>query len=239
MAGTAEEFGHDMPLGYAAAPAGGTFVKIGVGELVKPAEPKYRFSHNYKIAKPGTWQVTTGERFVEFRQELSHSSGYGYRYVKRVELAPKGFVIRRTLANTGAKSIDTDHYGHHFLTVDGDPIGPNYALRFPFPPRAVDPAGLRDIAAVRGDRLVLLKPLEQGDVQSRIDGFGSTAEDNRVTVEHAASGVKMSIINDRPLTKINVWSLKTTLCPEPFAQIKVEPGRETSWATRYEFGVGK
>src|SRR4051794_24076414 len=121
--GTAEEFGHDEPLNYTAAPVGGTFVKIGVGELVKPAEPKYRFAHNYTIAKPGTWAVTTGERFVEFRQELSHNSGYGYRYVKRVELAPGGFVIRRTLTNTGTRAIDTDHYGHNFLTVDGDPVG--------------------------------------------------------------------------------------------------------------------
>src|SRR3954468_4633274 len=37
--GPAEEVGHAEPLNYTAAPVGGTFVKIGVGELVKPAEP--------------------------------------------------------------------------------------------------------------------------------------------------------------------------------------------------------
>jgi hypothetical protein len=47
----------------------------------------------------------------------------------------------------------------------------------------------------------------------------------------------MTIINDRPLAKINVWSVTTTLCPEPFVQIKADPGREVSWATRYEFVV--
>jgi hypothetical protein len=166
---------------------------------------------------------------------LSHPAGYGYRYVKRVELAPKGFIIRRTLVNTGAKPIDTDHYGHHFLTVDGDPIGPNYALRFPFPPRATEPAGLRDIAAIRGQRWVFLKPLSQGSVQSQIEGFGETAADNRVTVEHAASGVRLTIINDRPLLKFNVWSVPTTLCPEPFVRVKIDSGRELSWTTRYEF----
>jgi hypothetical protein len=239
VAGTAEEFGHDEPLGYAAAPVGGTFVKIGVGELFKPDEPKYRFFYNYTIAKPGRWDVTTGERFVEFRQELSHPAGYGYRYVKRVELAHGGFVIRRTLANTGSKQIDTDHYGHHFLTVDGDSVGPNYALRFSFTPRAAEPAGLRDIAAIRGDRVVFLKPLTQGSVQSQIKGFGDKADDNRVTVEHAPSGVRLSIINDRPLAKLNVWSIKTTLCPEPFVRLIVEPGQETTWTTRYEFTTGR
>ena len=222
--GTAEEFGHDEPLNYAAAPIGGTFVKIGVGELVKPAEPKYRFSRNYTIAKAGTWQVATGERFVEFRQELTHSSGYGYRYTKRVELSPNGFTIRRTLTNTGTKAIDTDHYGHHFLTVDGDPIGPNYTLRFAFPPRATVPEGFRDIAAIRGDRFVFLKPLTVGYVQSQIEGFSERIADNQVTIEHAASKLALKIINDQPMLKLNVWSVTTTLCPEPFVRVQVEPG---------------
>jgi hypothetical protein len=236
--GTAEEFSHDEPLGYAAAPVGGTFVKIGVGELVKPNEPKYHFAHRY-VVKPAAWQVATGERAVEFRQELSHASGYGYRYTKRVELAPGGFVIRRTLANTGTKPIDTDHYGHHFMTVDADPVGPNYALRFGFTPRAADPAGLRDVAAIRGDRLVFLKPLATGYVQTRVEGFGDRAADNRVSVEHAPSKLVMTIVNDRPLLKLNVWSMKTTLCPEPFVRVQVEPGRETTWSTRYEFEMGR
>src|SRR5581483_7128613 len=204
--GTAEEFGHDEPLGYADAPVGGTFVKIGVGELVKPAEAKYRFAYRYTIAKPGTWQVTTGDKAVEFRQELTHG-GYGYRYVKRVELAPGGFVIRRTLTNTGSKRIDTDDYVHNFMTVDGDPVGPNYALRFPFPPRAVEPQGLRDVAAIRGDRLVFLKPLTTGSVQTLIAGFGPKAEDNQVSVEHAPSKLTLRIVNDRPLLKFNVWTI--------------------------------
>jgi hypothetical protein len=237
--GTAEEFGHDEPLNFSAAPAGGTFVKIGVGELVKPDDKKYQFGRRYPIAKAGAWKVTTDERSVEFRQALSHPSGYAYLYTKRVELAPKGFVIRRTLANAGTKPIDSDHYGHNFLTVDGDPIGPNYALRFPFPPRAAAPEGLRNIAAIRGDRLVFLNPLTRGHVQSRIEGFGAKAEDNRVTVEHRPSKLAMTIVNDRPLLKFNFWSVPTTLCPEPYVRIQVDPGRETSWSTRYEFEASR
>ncbi len=238
VAGTAEEFGHDKPLGYDEAPVGGTFLKIGVGELEKVAEPRYRFFSNYKIVRPGTWTVTPGERAVEFRQEMKHPSGYGYRYTKRVELAGRGFVIQRTLTNTGTKTIDTDHYGHHFLTVDGEPIGPSYALRFGFPAKAKDPKGFRDIAAVRGDRLEFLRPIGEGSVQSQIEGWGDRPEDNRVTVEHAKSGLSLRIINDRPLVKFNVWSVPTTLCPEPFVRLVVEPGKDVTWTTRYEFELG-
>jgi hypothetical protein len=234
--GTAEEFGHDEPLGYAEAKSGGTFLKIGVGELEKPAEPRYRFFHNYKIVKPGEWKITTGERAVEFRQELSHPSGYGYRYAKRAALdGTNKFVIERTLTNTGTRRLDTDHYGHHFLTVDGEPIGPSYALRFGFPARATEPQGLRDIAAVRDGAWVFLKPLDRGYVQSQVVGWADTADQNRVTVEHAPSGLALRIQGDRPLAKFNVWSVRTTLCPEPFVRLTVEPGQSVSWATRYTF----
>jgi hypothetical protein len=240
--GTAEELGNEAPLGYAEAKVGGTFVKIGVGELEKPAEPRYRFSTNYKIVKPGTWQVTPGDRAIDFRQELSHPpTGYAYRYHKRVAIAgDRTFVIERTLTNTGTRRLDTDHYGHNFLTVDNDPVGPNYTLRFGFPATAVTPAGLRDIAAVRDGAWVFLKPLESGHVQSRVVGWQDVAEQHRVTVEHRPSGLAMRIQGDRPLTKFNVWSVRTTLCPEPYVQLSVEPGQSVSWATRYTFGqLGK
>src|SRR5438477_3840339 len=41
--GTSEEF--TEPLGYAEAPVGGTYVKIGIGELEKGKEPKYHFNN--------------------------------------------------------------------------------------------------------------------------------------------------------------------------------------------------
>jgi hypothetical protein len=237
--GTFEEFGIESPLGYAEAPAGGTFVKIGIGVLEKPAEAKYNFGNAYKIVRPGEWQVTTGDRSIEFRQELAHPAGYAYRYTKRVALADAGagFTIDHTLANTGTKRIDTDHYCHNFLTVDGDPVGPNYALRFGFPATAKTPKELFGIAEVRGDRLVFVKPLMDKEyVQSQILGWDDAAATNRVTVEHAPSGLALHIQGDRPLSKLNVWSVKTTLCPEPFVRVALDPGQSMSWATRYEFG---
>src|SRR4029079_562375 len=50
--GPCEEFGLQSPLGYDDAKVGGTFLKIGVGELEKPKEEKYSFANKYKVVKP-------------------------------------------------------------------------------------------------------------------------------------------------------------------------------------------
>jgi hypothetical protein len=49
--------------------------------------------------------------------------------------------------------------------------------------------------------------------------------------------VVLRIAGDRPLTKCNVWAVKTTLCPEPFVDLRLGPGEEAKWATRYEIRV--
>src|SRR5579883_1184498 len=49
--GLAPEFGQVNPLGYDDAKVGGTFLKIGVGELEKPKEEKYSFATKYKVVK--------------------------------------------------------------------------------------------------------------------------------------------------------------------------------------------
>jgi hypothetical protein len=37
------------------------------------------------------------------------------------------------------------------------------------------------------------------------------------------------------LLKLAFWACHTTLCPEPYIKIKVEPGKEFTWSIRYEF----
>jgi hypothetical protein len=242
--GTAEEFGTATspvagPLGYREAKPGQTFLKIGVGELEKIDEPRYRFTQRYKIVKPGTWEVTARKDGIEFRQEMSQPAGYGYRYVKKISYltggdAP-GFRISRTLTNTGTKRLETDHYAHHFMTVDGDPIGPNYTIRFGFPATIRGEDLLGDLAAVRDGALVFRKPLENASIFAEL--AGAPAEQHRITVSHAPSGVSLKITGDRPLTKCNVWSVKTTICPEPYIEVKLDPGEAATWSTTYQIAA--
>ena len=55
MTGPVDEF--QKPLGYDAAKAGGTFVKVGVGVLRKPDETAYVAMKPFEIVDSGEWTV--------------------------------------------------------------------------------------------------------------------------------------------------------------------------------------
>src|ERR1051325_8207419 len=58
--GPTEEFQtNGKALGWDEAKPGGTFIKIGVGVLRKPADPSATYDHvkNYEIVDPGKWTV--------------------------------------------------------------------------------------------------------------------------------------------------------------------------------------
>jgi hypothetical protein len=240
IVGPVEEFGMAAPLGYAEAREGETFLKIGVGELVKPREDAYRFYHNYTIQRPGTWQTTIGADRVEFKQAVDTKSGYGYRYTKQVVLDPTeaGFSIRHELTNTGTRPIDTDQYNHNFYNVDGDLIGPNYQVRFPAPVRVADPKErFAELVSVRKDSFVFTGKLDKGSVFTPVEGLAGVR--GRFQISHAGSRLVLSFHEDKPLEKVNFWATVRTLCPEPFLRIRLQPGETQRWAAQYRFTVLK
>ena len=42
-----------------------------------------------------------------------------------------------------------------------------------------------------------------------------------------------------PLAELHLWGLKTTISPEPFIDIQLEPGKEAKWVTEYTLWVSK
>jgi hypothetical protein len=70
---------------------------------------------------------------------------------------------------------------------------------------------------------------------TEIEGFGPGAADYDFRVENRKAGAGVRITGDRPLSKIVYWSIRTTLCPEPYIDIKVPPGQESRWTLRYQF----
>jgi hypothetical protein len=206
--GPVEEFSN--PIGYSEAAAGGTFIKVGVGILRKPDEPKYAWYTRYEIVDPGQWTVHTRPDAVEFLHEVKGTSGYAYAYRKTVRLS-KGkpeLVLEHSLKNTGKQRIETPVYAHNFFVK------------------------------VRGKEIAFLRELEKDErAMVPVAGFRDDPKDYDIRVENSKTGAGVRITADRPLARMAVWAIRPTRCPEPFINLRVEPGSEFAWRISYEFYV--
>jgi hypothetical protein len=68
-----------------------------------------------------------------------------------------------------------------------------------------------------------------------LTGFGDDIGDNDIRTENTRSGAGVREIWNRPMVKLNLWSIRTTVCPEAFIHMKIAPGREFKWQIRYLF----
>lgn len=236
--GPVEEFlTNDTALGYEEAQAGGEFIRIGVGALKKPEERRFERFKTYDIVDHGKWEIKKGGDWIEFTQDLKEHNGYAYKYTKRIVLA-KGkpeMVIHHTLKNTGKKAIHTSQYNHNFFVLDGQPTGPDATVKFPFELRPTRPVA-QGVVDYRDSKVSYLKELPKGEsVYNEFEGFGKTASDYDIRVENHKSGAGVRIQGDQPITKMVYWSIRTTLCPEAYITLDVDPGKETKWSYKYTF----
>jgi hypothetical protein len=121
-------------LGYKEALPGQSFLKIGVGELIKSScdecdsSMDYRFNSPYQYAKPPTWTLkysSDQQVIMEHEARLNH---YGYHLEKTITLADNTLSVTSTLTNLGRDAFSTSWYSHNFFTCDGVPIGPGYGV---------------------------------------------------------------------------------------------------------------
>jgi len=95
---------------------------------------------------------------------------------------------------------------------------------------------LNGLADVRDRDLVYLKELQpKQTVQTDLEGFAASARDYDIRVENRKTGAGVRQTGDRPMSKLHLWSIRTTVCPEAFIDLRIEPGKESSWRIAYEF----
>ncbi len=237
ITGPAESFDNNSGgPGYAEARPGGSFIRIGVGVVEKPQETAFSPFRTYQVRDSGVWRVRRGKDWIEFSQTLRDKTGYAYVYTKRVSLShgKPELVISHSLKNTGSKIIETSQFNHNFIMIDHLPSGPGIVVRFPFELRVV--RDFRGFLEARGRELVFLKTFEgQQSAQSLLEGFGPGADDYRFAIENQNAGAGVRVAGDRPVVRLNFWTRRETVCPEPYVQIKIVPGKTEKWQLRYEF----
>lgn len=236
ITGPVEEYRtNNKGLGY--DDGGERFLRIGVGVVEKPEEDDYRWRHSYKVVDPGEWTIRRGANWIQFTQDVAEPTlGYGYRLTKRLTLTPglPELVIDHILENTGRKTIETNVYNHNFFVIDNQPTGPDFTVEFPF--ELTSDREMQGYASVSGRRLRYEKQIPPGEsIFTLLGGFGATSDDHVFTIENHTVMAGVRVSTDRPLARLQFWSPRTTLCPEPFIDLKIAPGQADRWAIRYEF----
>jgi hypothetical protein len=217
-------------IGYDEAAPGGKFLRIGVGWLRRPADARVNDFKTYDIVDGGKWTTRKGADWIEFTQALDDT----YTYHKTVRLVNGQLVLEHRLENTGKTALETDVFNHDFYMLDNQPTSPDIVVKFPF--EAKSGRDWRGPGAIRDKQIVYQQELQKGQtVSGEITGFGPTAADYDFRVENRKTGVGVHQTGDRPLSRLYFWSIRTTVCPEAYVHIRVEPGKETAWRTTYEF----
>ncbi|WP_245859462.1 hypothetical protein [Spirosoma aerolatum] len=234
--GPVEEFG---PLGYTDIKPGGTFVKIGVGSLTRPDEKPYNAFTYYPIANPGVWTITKKADQVQFVHTLADTA-YAYSYRKTLTLTKNKpeLVIKHSLKNTGNRAIETTSYNHNFFVIDQQPTGPGYAIKFPMSALSTDGGkGVTDRVRFQNGQLVYLSDLAKGETVYYPNLANGQSMRYNLTVDNTKTGAGVTVTGDRDISRMVYWSSSTTVSPEPYVTIKIEPGQTFSWQIAYQYYV--
>ncbi len=231
-----EYFTGTTALGFEQAKPGGTFIKLGIGVLRRPDDKPYNHYTPYEVVDPGKWTIKKHADNIQFIQEIHGPGGYAYIYTKTVRLA-KGsprMTLEHSLKNIGTQPIDANGYNHNFLVVDGKGPQPGDKLTAAF--NLKTPAPLEnDLAAIEGKSLVYKKPVEGKDrVFTLLQGYSGDAKDFDFRVDKA-NGTGFRVTADRPVSRAMLWSIRTVMSIEPYLEIKVNPGKTTTWTLTYDY----
>lgn len=225
------------PIGYDGAKPGGRYVKIGIGTLLRPDDQPYTFSKQAKLVNPGKWKIKSKKDQIMFRHTLSDEPcSYSYTKTIRLVTGKPVMIMTHTLENTGKLAIETNVYNHNFLVMDNQPTGPDFTVEFPFKlsgtfRRGADEAGYVD------NKIIFYKEILSGETAhgGNIEGFSDKADDNNILVLNSKTGTGVRITCDRPLSRVVFWASHKVLSPEPYTNIRIEPGEKFNWTISYEF----
>ena len=237
ITGPVEEFvSQDGGLGYAEAKAGDPFVKIGVGVLRKTSDDPYRFMASYPLLDGGRRSVKIKGRSITFTQRLRGPNGIAYVYTKtlRIDANRPLLTLEHTIKNTGQTPIDTEVYDHDFYMIDNQTTGPAMTVQFPFDVSSEKP--LAPLGVIQGKDLTYAADVGPRDtVSSYLTGFSEKSSDYDITVRNKETGVGVEQTSATPLSKLNFWSIHTTVCPEAYVHLSIPPGKSQSYTIQYRF----
>ena len=231
--GLPDEFGlyGDGVLGYEQAGVGETFIKIGVGRLIRDTEAAYHFAHPYPVDQLFPVEVTADNGAVRVVQQSKGDGRLQYRYAKTYTLTGADeLTIAYQLTNTGSLAWSFEHYNHHWFRLADVPVGPDYRVVTGFElPVAQTNLELASFS------LEIPSPLAPGEAHyyaSELSDIPASANHFELQVSGAAVVRYRGSFSPR---RFAVYANADGFCPEVFFRAALEPGDTASWSTTYRF----
>ncbi|MUG43875.1 hypothetical protein [Paenibacillus woosongensis] len=233
--GLCNEFSLKEAIGYEDATVGGQFPKLGVGLLTRTDAAPYQFYRNYPLQPYRIDAEIRNEQNIVFTVHPMSCGGYAAQLEKSISLDRNRLRIEYQLTNTGTREIRTEEYNHNFLGIDGQPIGPDYDLQFPFAIEAwTDEPGTMDGLRIDGGA-VAWERVPDKPFYFHIGGYSTCASPWLWNLKHRPSGAGVREISSFPVYSAAVWGMGHVVSPEMFIRIELQPGESQKWSRIYEF----
>jgi hypothetical protein len=144
-------------------------------------------------------------------------------------------IIAHRLRNTGRKPIASSMYNHNFLTLD--PGNANILVTLPFPAMTAQPPQrlVLEGNTVRWPRALV----ERESAQVLLHDESRPPQPYDVRVESTRTGAGFHVTGDAPITRFNLWSIRTVMAVEPYNAVSVAPGAEQRWSYTYTYTAPK
>lgn len=246
-------------LGYLEAKSGESFLKIGVGELIKgsctacDSTDDYKFNSPYQYAKTPVW--TMEEHPEDDSITLEHEATlnqHGYNLRKDIALMDDELLIKSSLTNLGREPFATAWYSHHFFTCDGDPVGRGYGVdldvagtggQFEEPASWFWSTPLENYAQTTPLKDSVQVEMQRGlerDVRIKAEFVKDAKSHGGFTIRGCENSIKESIpevgqLGGVAMYAFNLYVETGTFSPEPQIYLHLYPGETVSWTQHLEF----
>jgi hypothetical protein len=218
-----------------AVPGKGSFLKMGVGILLRTTEGPYSQKADYPVVRVP--EVVERHSDSSYRSVLSQSDYYGYSYILEKEIRVRDYEMeyRYKLQNSGTKVLSFGEYVHNFYRLGTGSKAEDYRLS-------------GNLKAMPEQKEVLLKsghsfrlPPFQETCACRLMGWQLEEADSPffLRLSNPANGLYVQETTEAPVVRSFLWALPDTVCPEMIVQMKALPGETVGWKRTYQFGQQK
>ncbi len=227
--GLCNEFGIEAPIGFADARTGQSFPKIGIGLLTKPDDGPYAFFRPYLISPFDFSQEHRSDCLIQY-VAARETRGYAMELTKTIRVAGPMLEMVYQLTNTGNRPFSTTEYNHNFISLDGEPLGPDYSLLLP---DSTVPNPL-PVPLTRKDGTLGWNETPKDDFYFRTPGFSRSANFSW-ELRHGGRRIGLRESNDFPIKQFALWGRAHVVSPEVFIGLALAPSDTVTWCRRHEF----